>query len=155
MIQNKAIKCLTRIYKNTETIVIYKIFNIVDIVKELEILCETDNVPIELRRNYKIDKRNETLNALNVNLIEPDLDINSVKHRYTLWLLTGTGPLKDFLFKIGKAEDNFCRFCYYENETSYHLLYECERYREKEFADFEKKCIYIVNDLFKHKHLIC
>lgn len=154
IMQNRAIKCLTKIYKNTKTKIMYKIFKIVDIVKELEILDDIENVPKNIRRNFKNDERNKFLKEINYDLNEEEFDVDYLKHRFSLWCLSGIGPFKEFLFKIKVTEDNYCRFCHYETETSTHLLYDCIRYKDKEFDNVENKCIYVINDLLKHKHLL-
>ena len=53
--------------------------------------------------NYKNEQRTKKLNEnvqLNINRNEIDV----MKHGFSVWCLTGTGPFKDFLYKLGKTD---------------------------------------------------
>jgi hypothetical protein len=156
ILQNRIIKNLTRVYKCTETRILFKLFKIVDVVDEIKIHLEIAEIAKDDRKNFKNNKREILLNKINISFenLQYNFNIEECRHRYTLWCLTGTGPFKSFLFKINRALDDNCRYCYYEIETAQHLLYECNKYINLEFVNFEQKCIYIVSDLFKNKYLV-
>ena len=42
---------------------------------------------------------------------------------------TGMATTKKILFKMGKTEDEECRFCRSEDENMEHLLFECEAFK--------------------------
>jgi hypothetical protein len=159
IIQMKFIKSITGMYRCTKSEIIYRLLNIIDIVDDLEINSTLNLVDIDKRKEIKNIKRNqilvqfsEVINTVNLDL--DNIDYDGIKHRFSLWCLSGTGPFKSFLHKIGRSLDNYCRFCHCENETSSYSLLFCNRYLDKNFDTFEKKCIYIVNDLFKNSSLI-
>ena len=43
--------------------------------------------------------------------------MNSITHRFTIWCLLDTGPFKDFLYKINKANNTICRYCDDTNDS--------------------------------------
>ena len=71
------------------------------------------------------------------------------------WIRFGTtGPFKEFLCKINKSNDPFCRYCNLSFENPSHILYDCKRFKDLEFENLEARCIHIVKQLFKDNHLI-
>ena len=53
-------------------------------------------------------------------------------------LLTGHCPLNYHLHKIGKAENNTCRLCQEDEETSEHILCDCPAVASSRLNHFEK-----------------
>ena len=125
--QRKFLKVLFRAYRCTSTEKLLTVLNIVHITDEVEIQINSRTVNSNDRTNFKNTKRSKILsNNAHINLARDIID--NFKHKFTLWCLTGTGPFKDFLYKIEKVNDKNCRYCGGADETPTHLAYECNRF---------------------------
>ena len=153
ILQRRFLKMLVRAYKCTNTDKLLKLLQIVDIVDEIRILEEANNLPKEARKDYKNENRAICLSRID-NCDFRDIATGRLTHRFTLWCLTDTGPFKEFLCKINKASDPFCRYCNSAFENPSHILYDCIRFKDLEFENLEARCIHIVKQLFKDNHLI-
>ena len=76
-------------------------------------------------RNYIINSRE---NIFNFSEKFNTLDLTI---RQSIWCITGCGPFKSYLFKMKLADDDVCRFCYLNIETSKHLMFECDYLKDK------------------------
>uniref|UniRef100_A0A8D8UWT2 Reverse transcriptase zinc-binding domain-containing protein n=1 Tax=Cacopsylla melanoneura TaxID=428564 RepID=A0A8D8UWT2_9HEMI len=80
-----------------------------------------------------------TLAGYSKKLTQESLSLNRDKLRLIVSLLTGHGPLRKHLHRLGLArgEPINCRLCGLEEETDTHILFKCEALDNRRFRIFE------------------
>lgn len=156
ILQNRVLRSLFKTYKCTNSEKLLKLKRIVNIIAELNILKETTEIDKKLRSSSKKEMRLSYFSKLDYDFIVSDSSvIDKFKNKFALWCLLDTGPFKQFLCKIGKTEDIYCRYCNLEVENFSHFYYSCEKFKNIiNSCNFEHTCTYIVKKLNQDKHLL-
>ena len=125
--QNGVIRIITGAYRATNHQKLLEIVDEENIETELNDTKEANRHAKRERRELKKRMREERgiEKEKSSHYSFVNLDFGSIVRRESIWCLTGTGPFKYHLNRIGKVEDLDCRFCGQSDETSEHLLYEC------------------------------
>lgn len=156
--QNRVIRSLFKTYRCTSTVRLLKLLNIVSINYELHISLGLDKLDYVTRSLTKADKRSRFIEQIVCDYpIEIAFeDVLNFTNRFTLWCLLGTGPFKEFLYKINKTSDPYCRYCNLDIENFYHFYYICEKFRNfiVNSSSFEDICKHIVITLHKDVFLL-
>uniref|UniRef100_A0A8D8R8S3 RNase H type-1 domain-containing protein n=2 Tax=Cacopsylla melanoneura TaxID=428564 RepID=A0A8D8R8S3_9HEMI len=86
-----------------------------------------------------------TLAGYSKKLTQESLSLNRDKLRLIVSLLTGHGPLRKHLHRLGLArgEPINCRLCGLEEETDTHILFKCEALDNRRFRIFESSILNI------------
>lgn len=94
-----------------------------------------------------------TLTGYSKKLTQESLSLNRNKLRLIVSLLTGHGPLRKHLHRLGlsRGEPIDCRLCGLEEETATHILFECEALDNRRFRIFESNNL---EDLHNQEHLV-
>lgn len=123
--QNSVIRTITGAYKSTNHQKLLEITGEVNTETELDIIIQADQQEKSARGELKKQLREESRRESRSFYAFVNLIFGSLVTRAAIWCLTGTGPFKFHLNRIGKTEDLDCRFCGQSDETSEHLLFEC------------------------------
>ena len=124
-LQHRFITAMTGAYRCTNRQRLLKLIGIPEITEDLELMREKRQLELENRREY-VELRRSEMTAGLPGFEQSYDDVGNITHRYVIWCITNTGPFRSTLNKIGLADDPSCRFCGFENESSYHLLRDCE-----------------------------
>lgn len=148
---------LTGMYKTTPDDYMHYLTNTINIKEELDINLELNNLKKEDRREHKIKRRiierDKIRNAFNDDLYKY-IDFEQIEIKFTYWFLSNTGPFKHYLMKIGKVDEDICRYCNSDLESGHHLLFNCTQLiNYKETGDLiienmEKYCKDLAYKLF-------
>lgn len=122
MMQNKVLRLITGAYKTTNISKLYEITKTISIDQESTILGD-------LNINSNLNKLDHKIKSDIINnrhkFFNLDFDTLDINCKEAIWCLTETGPFKVHLFKLKLVNDLICRYCNYENETVYHILFNC------------------------------
>ena len=155
--QRKILIALTRVYKRTSHQRLLKVLDLPDIESELEILLKADRLECDEKRVFKKREREISVNQIDVCSYEDYRDeIESSRHRYTLWCLTETGPFANYLNVIfpNHCHSKICRYCQEHNETAEHLLFDCKLIQPQLKGDLETNCHLLVNKLIREQNFV-
>ena len=73
----------------------------------------------------KYNHSNKLILGYDESLTKEILNLNREKIRIITGMLTGHGCLKNYLFRIGKVDNDRCGWCNLKQETMEHILFEC------------------------------
>jgi hypothetical protein len=157
LMQRKFLKILHRLYRNTKNDVLISTMNVIDIIDELKLLDKSYVLDKKDRKSFKIKERENMLNDnLTIVSTETKNTVQNSKSRFTLFVITDTGPFKSTLYKMKIVKDEKCRYCDNDRENSNHLFYDCNKFKTSNTTDnqltpesFEARCIKIVKQLHK------
>lgn len=119
------IRTITGAYKSTNHQKLLEITGEVEIDIELNALNETSQIEKSTRKDQRKLLAEESRRQRSNFFDFTNLDFGRIARKETIWCLTGTGPFKYHLNRIGKVEDLDYRFCDQSDETSEHLFFEC------------------------------
>ena len=152
-IQRRFVIAATGAYKCTPNERLMKLLGLIDVVDELRMLCETRERSAPERKAMKYRKRTETIERMQgFEVAAPKFDADLISNKHTIWCISECGPFKKFLHRIGKSDDDWCRYCCAASESSSHLIFECEALgdsltSELEMSELNSKCKELVRKL--------
>ena len=129
-IQRRFVIAASGAYKSTSNIRLMRLLGVTDVVDELNTLSEARERGALDSKQLKYQRRTEAIERME--RFEVDLqkfDADRIGNKYVTWCVSNSGPFKWFLRRIGKAEDEQCRYCGAKSETAGHLLFDCNAQR--------------------------
>lgn len=157
-LQRKIIRIITGAYKNTNSRKLLEITNTVELTDELEIRRKLKDREKDQRKNEMKELREKVI-ADRERMINSNLNFQEIKRRETIWFLTETGPLNNYLNKYNIVDSPICRLCNIENETATHLVNDCNGLISPKptISDstrtVENKIVNIIKELTNYKHI--
>ena len=139
--QNRILRTVTGAYRSTSRNKLLEITKSIEIEEELEILSQTTKLPKDERRIKRKELREERRTQRDRHFDFNDLNFGKITSREAVWTLTGTGPFRSHLKRIGKAESSDCRFCGHTDETGEHLITCCDQLNFRLDANSDVKAL--------------
>ena len=103
--QRKILRIITGAYQSTNSEKLLELTDTINIIQEINTNKQNhQNTNKVTTKEMSIEKREKYFN------FGDNFDKMKLKDKRSIWCLTGTGPFKEFLFLIKKADDNICRF---------------------------------------------
>lgn len=157
-LQRKVLNIVTGAYRSTNTEKLLELLKLCRLTEELEIKDKLQSFDKKLKKQNKNLLRNQMIRfKRSFNFC---LDIRNSTLKHTIWIISGHGPFRNYLFRIKKVNCQFCRFCKFVPETGNHLLYECREIAVErtpfdlfDITFFEKLSRNITQRLFETKDL--
>ena len=118
------INAVTRAYRLASTKKLLGLLKNCYVDHEVDIEIKSKEIEKAERKEFKVSEREKKLNSMEVYQSPENVDVDQIGSRYAIWAITGKGPFKDFLYKIGLSDNHFCRYCSVRQETAAHLLIE-------------------------------
>ena len=152
-LQRRVLRAILGAYKNASTSKLMELAEVIPIEAELQIRSETRELERDERGRQRSERRERWRNQRErIYDLSPNFEFREITRREAVWALTETGPMRAFLAKIGKEEEDSCRLCGSSAETVQHLLFECEMMSDEialtsnySTNDFERAAVKLIN----------
>ena len=94
---------------------------------ELETLEEARESDAHDRRALKFTRRTEEIERMeSFEISFLNFNPDEISNKQVIWCVSNCSPFKQFLHRIGRALDEWCRYCGAATESAGHLLFECD-----------------------------
>lgn len=157
-IQRRFVIAASGAYKCTPKEELMSLLGLTDVISELEILNEGEELSGHEKRSLKYQRRTETIEQSKrfhhtLNKLNPD----KINNKHVIWCISGCGPFKQFLNRIGKADDFWCRYCGSAIEDASHLLFDCESLNihlnnNLDTSELNRECTNLVRKLHRDEN---
>lgn len=119
------------------------------------LISTNDIFTFEKKINESLDIINKWCDYTELKLNLEKTIVDSFSSKLVLWRLLDTGPFKNFLFKINKTEDQYCRYCNLKIENFQHFYYHFEKFLNlKSVYSFEKFCNHVIKTWYKDEYML-
>lgn len=119
---------ITGAYKSTNNEKLLKLIGELSIDEELILKDALSEVGKESRKTIKEKMKDLYLKEMK-SFDHSATDLQKCPAKYSIWCISGNGPFKSHLCKLGIVDNDWCRYCKMVPETPIHLLYECSMFK--------------------------
>ena len=137
-IQRRFIIAASGAYRCTPSAEIMSLLGVADAMDELRIAERCREISSREKKAFKYNKRSELIASMAKSEIGiRDFRPDEISNKHVIWCITNFGPFKQFLHRIGKSYDDWCRYCNAATESAAHLLFECDAIGRRQVGDLD------------------